>query len=160
MFPHDRRHSVFTDPLAAGRQLAVHPRAAVDPPVLVVDGLDLHRQFLPPTPPGAGLALEPRVEPAAGHLQHTAHHRDGPYLAMLLDEGELHGCSLAKNAAAFFKISRSMSSRTFSLRSRRFSAASAPSPLGTMPASPEYFEIQPRTDAGSTPRLLAAWVML
>src|SRR5205823_3194816 len=75
---------------------------------------------------------------------------------MIADEGELHGCSLAKNAAAFFKISRSIRSRAFSLRSRAFSAANAPSPAGARPAWEESLATHARTELGSTPRLRAA----
>jgi hypothetical protein len=47
-------------------------------------------------------------------------------------------------------------SRAFSLRRRCNSAATAPSPLGAIPGSLEYRWTQPRTQLGSTPRLLAA----
>src|SRR5882757_8878398 len=75
---------------------------------------------------------------------------------MFFDERELHDCSFAKNCAAFFKISRSISSRAFSLRSRRSSAAIAPSPLGARPISDENFPTHPRIELGSTPKLLPA----
>ena len=42
---------------------------------------------------------------------------------MLLDEAEGHVASLAKNAAAFFRMSRSARSRLFSARRRRFSSS-------------------------------------
>src|ERR1700722_16581353 len=57
-------------------------------------------------------------------------------------------------------MSRSISSRAFSLRSRASSAATAPSPLGAIPASDENLAIQPRRLLGSIPRLLAASGML
>src|ERR1700722_8457681 len=56
-------------------------------------------------------------------------------------------------------MSRSISRRAFSFRSRRSSAASAPSPVGANPSSVENLATQPRTQLGSTPRLLAASTM-
>src|ERR1700729_1405146 len=45
-------------------------------------------------------------------------------MPMLGDESELHRASLAKNAAAFFRMSRSARSLAFSLRSRSISSCS------------------------------------
>jgi hypothetical protein len=50
----------------------------------------------------------------------------------------------------------SIKSRAFSLRSRRSSACTAPSPLGATPASAPNFASHPRRQLGSTPKLLAA----
>src|SRR3984885_3654336 len=46
-------------------------------------------------------------------------------MPMLGDESELHRASLAKNAAAFFRMSRSARSLAFSLRSRSISRSRA-----------------------------------
>src|SRR5258706_3314293 len=119
---------------------------------------ELVQQLLLTDLPRRRLALLPEIKTAARDLQHPAGPAYWQTPAMFVDKAELHGCSLAKNAAAFFKISRSISSRAFSLRSRRSSALSAPSPLGITPPSSalENFSTHPRTLAGSTPRLLAA----
>ena len=75
---------------------------------------------------------------------------------MIANERELYVGSLAKNAAAFFKISRSSRRRAFSFRSRRNSACTAPSPVGARPSASENFVTHSRMAAGSTPRLRAA----
>src|SRR4029453_4548798 len=98
---------------------------------------DLDQQLLFTSRPPRRRPAAPGIESAAAHLPHPAHHPPRPALAMRADEGVLHGCSFAKNAAAFFKISRSISSCAFSLRSRRSSAFNAPSPEGATPASAE-----------------------
>src|ERR1035437_602278 len=134
----------------------IDPRAAVDSQVLLVHGFDLHRQFLEPPGTSAGRTLPRLVVARAADAQHPAAGRHMVLRQARLDEVVLHVCSLAKNAAAFFKISRSIKSRAFSLRSRRSSAAIAPSPLGAAWASLPNFSIQYRTLLGSTPRLLAA----
>src|SRR4029079_2722086 len=110
--------------------------------------------------PSRRIAFQPRVEAAARHPQHAADDHRRPTNAMRLDERKLHGCSLAKNAAAFFKISRSISSRAFSLRNRRSSALSAPCSVGAVSGSLPNFFTQSRTLVASIPRLLAASTML
>jgi hypothetical protein len=75
---------------------------------------------------------------------------------MLGDEGESHGCSLAKKTVAFFKISRSKRSRRFSSRSLWFSAFQASESVGQVVeplTTGAYRLIHERMDAGSTPRL-------
>ncbi len=72
----------------------------------------------------------PGVIPRAADPQRLARQVNGKPRKMFFDEGELHVCSLAKNAAAFFKISRSISSRAFSLRRRRNSAVDRSFSLG------------------------------
>src|SRR6185295_14061166 len=140
------------------QQRPVHARAAVQLAVLRVRHADLGQQLVLTNLSLRRLAFQPRVKPAARHAQHPAHHLHRPATAVVFDEAELHGCSLAKSAAAFFRISRSISSRAFSLRSRRSSAFSAPSPLGTTPPSSDEdnFSTQARTLAASTPKLRAA----
>src|SRR5262249_6932620 len=56
-------------------------------------------------------------------LQRLAHQADGPLILVGFDEAEGHVASLAKNAAAFFRISRSASRRLFSARRRRRSSS-------------------------------------
>ena len=73
----------------------------------------------------AWTALAPGVEARATYAQNPATDRDRMGLAMLRDPGVLHGSSLAKYAAAFFKMSRSALTASSSLRSRSTSLASA-----------------------------------
>jgi hypothetical protein len=75
--------------------------------------------------------------PPARHLQHPAKHTHRVSGPLRMDESELHVCSFAKKAAAFFKISRSIRSCLFSRRSRVSSSRSAVvgAPAGPCPAS-------------------------
>jgi hypothetical protein len=57
------------------------------------------------------------------HFEDSTEHRDRPAIAMLVDELQPQLLSFAKNAVAFFKMSRSILSWRFSSRSR-FSSAS------------------------------------
>src|SRR5436309_703949 len=79
------------------------------------------------TPHGgrARRTLPPRIKSTARHLQHIALNHDRPHHSMPLNEGVSHRDSFAKKAVAFFKISRSIRSRSFSARKRRFSSSSA-----------------------------------
>src|SRR5688572_4769067 len=118
---------------------------------------DLPGQLFPALRPRAGRAVPPGVVARAADFQHLAARLDRELPRQVpFDEGELHGCSFAKNAAAFFKMSRSIRRRAFSFRSRASSALRAPSPLGASPASLPNFSTHCRIDPGSTPRLLAA----
>src|SRR6185295_3136559 len=131
LLTHHLRHRVLADVLAAGLEGLEHPRAAVHAAVLLVHRLDLLGQ-LPPAPcRGAGRPVPPGVVARAADLQDLAAHLHRElWRKMLFDEAELHGCSFAKNAAAFFKISRSINSRAFSFLSLLSSACRAPSPEG------------------------------
>src|SRR6516165_12041008 len=70
---------------------------------------------------GAGWTLGPGVVAASRDLERVAKYVDRERALMVANEGKSHGCSFAKKAVAFFKISRSMRSRLFSARSRSFS---------------------------------------
>src|SRR5438552_3738481 len=157
---HQLGDGVAADDFAVDQKRPMHAWRAIQLAVLKMLCLDLLQQLLLTDLPSRGVALQPGVEPGTRHLQQAAHHTHRPAPPMLLDECKLHGCSFAKNAAAFFKISRSISSRAFSLRSRRSSAFRAPSPLGARPSSEPNRSIQDRTFAASTPRLFAASGML
>src|ERR1700733_6019624 len=154
--PHDSGHGILADLPTLGLQRPMDPGAAVDAAAVGVHRPDLLGQFASPPLAFTDRPATPGVKAAGTHLQNPAHRLDAKGLAMLLNPGELHGCSLAKNAAAFFKISRSIRRRAFSLRKLRSSAASAPSPFGSKPGWEENLPTQPRTLLGSTPKLLAA----
>src|SRR5947209_11768807 len=68
----------------------------------------------------ASRTLPPGVVTAPRYVEHVTYHVHGKLLGMLLNEGEPHGWCLAKKGVAFFKISRSRSTRLFSSRSRLF----------------------------------------
>gem|GEM_PF-3606858 len=59
--------------------------------------------------------FQPRKEPTAGNFQNTAHNVDWVGLLLQVNELKSHADSFAKKAAAFFNISRSISSLLFSL---------------------------------------------
>jgi len=73
------------------------------------------------------------IKTAPAHFHHFAQNGDREGLLLLPDKIISQLDSLAKKAAAFFKISRSISNRLFSFRNRRFSSSS--SRLGTPPSA-------------------------
>src|SRR5271154_6021990 len=96
-------------------------RRAVDPSSQFLLGTNLIQQLPPTLSHDAGIFLPstPGIVAATRHLQHAAKPLNLPVVSMLVNPGELHGCSLAKNAAAFFKMSLSISDcRNCSRRSR------------------------------------------
>ena len=62
--------------------------------------------------------LWPCIKPTSPHLQHITHKRDRPFFAVLIDELISQFFSFAKKAVVFFKMSRSIRRRRFSLRRR------------------------------------------
>src|SRR5690606_19429243 len=101
-----------------------------------VDGGDLASQFQVPPPPCAHRSIQPRVEPAPRDIQQSAHHphRVGGLVHLHEPEERFEGpLSVANQAAAFERISRSSFNRRFSRRSRVSSSRSGlvrpPSPL-------------------------------
>src|SRR5262249_6638684 len=104
-------------------QLLVHAGAAVACLDLGVDGAHLHEEKVLPLFLGAGGTLPPGVVAGGGDLQRCTQQADGPLVLVCLDEAEGHVASLPKNAAAFFRMSRSASRRLFSARRRRTSSS-------------------------------------
>src|SRR5215468_1070063 len=121
--PHQLGDGVDTAVVAAGHQLSVDAWTAVTALDLGVDGADRHHEGVPSLLPSAAGALPPSVVAGGGNLQYLAEPPHGPLVLVFLDEAVGHGASLAKNADAFFKMSRSASSRLFSARRRRFSSS-------------------------------------
>src|SRR5512143_4126835 len=107
-------------------QLVHDPARAVAAPGLVKDPLrsGFYRAGRGDVARMAGEPLQVIVKTAAADTHHPAKHRDGIGLHLLPDEAEPQFDSLAKKAVAFFKISRSISRRLFSLRKRLSSASS------------------------------------
>ncbi len=103
-----------------------------------MDRTDLARQLQIPSSPQAHRPFRPGVEPAPRHVQQSAHHphRVGGLVHLHEPEERFKGAlSVANQAAAFQRISRSSFRRRFSRRSRVSSSRSAlvspPSPLST-----------------------------
>src|SRR5439155_2852665 len=88
-----------------------------------------------------------RIEPGATDPEHRAEQVDRERGLLSRDEGELHPCSLAKKAVAFFRMSRSIrsvfTSRRNCVSSARSSVVSGPLPL--RPASTSAWTIQRRS---------------
>src|SRR3989454_7371236 len=85
---------------------------------LRVHSLNSGQEVTIPLCPATLGSSSPRIVAAATDVQDGTHTQDAKFPAMLTDEAVLHGHSLAKYAAAFFKISRSSRSRSFSRRRR------------------------------------------
>src|SRR5262249_38878482 len=100
------------------------PRTAIALPDLALDVANLLRQDAIGTDPIAERPRTPCVVAGPRHLQHPTHRPHVPDAGMRLDEGESHRRSLAKKAVAFFKISRSSRSRSFSRLSCRTCSSS------------------------------------
>src|SRR3989338_5537240 len=106
---------------------------------------DLPRQLLPPLLPPAFRPIPPRIKSALAHPKHLAHPPDRILLLLPLNPEILHPDSFAKNAAAFFKMSRSITSRRFSFLKRLPPPLNPASPVGFSLPSPPYFSTQFRT---------------
>src|SRR5687767_9863064 len=74
---------------------------------------------------GAFLTVQVLMKSPGADIQDRTLYRDRPVPAVLLNKGVLHRDSLAKYAAAFFKISRSSFTRDNSVRRRLISICSA-----------------------------------
>src|SRR5206468_8590664 len=72
-----------------------------------------------------GRAAHPGVVASRGNLQRFAKQTHGPLMLVFVDEAEGHVASLAKNAAAFFRMSRSIRRRLLSARRRCSSSSTA-----------------------------------
>src|SRR5262249_31090183 len=115
-----------------------------------------------PLPPRTLRTLPPGVVPAARDLQHFAQNRHRPFALVRLQERVSQFFSFAKNAVAFFKMSRSIRSRRFSSRRRASSWASVSfrSFVGIAFSSGEYLCRQFRNRFSWIPRLRAAWAFV
>src|SRR5579862_9375533 len=101
-FTHDLGHRVLANLLVLSQQCAVDPGTAINAASLLMRHSDLPGQFVPTLPTLTGGPISPGVKPAGADLQHLARRLNRELVLMLLNPCELHGCSLAKNAAAFF----------------------------------------------------------
>src|SRR4029079_8940564 len=114
VFTHQPRDAVLAHRNALSDKLAMNARRAIGSAALKINGRYLLCQVLIANgarghrPTTAGEIATP------ADLQRMAHRGNGRLAVMLFELGDLHGCSLAKYAAAFFKMSRSSLSRSFS----------------------------------------------
>ena len=121
---HQAGDPVPTDEVAPAPEGPVNAGAAVTAPTIPMDLGNLPGQR------PVGLArcalgpVKPTVIAAAGDLEYAALNRHRPVGLMVPDEAVPHFGSLEKMATAFFKISRSIRSRSFSRCSCRSVSAS------------------------------------
>src|SRR5690606_13660548 len=137
---HQPGHALAADVNAViVRQLGVDARGPVGLPRAAVDRADRARQFQIPPLPLAHRAFQPGVKPAPGHAKQSAHDLDrmGGLIRLHEPEERFEGpFSVANQAAAFERMSRSSFSRRFSRRRRCSSSRSAlVSPPSPLPAS-------------------------
>ena len=105
-------------------QLGVNARAAVDLAAALVRRADEHRQPKIVLRPQRGRPLAPGVITCGRDLEGTAEDPDRVVRLLRVDEAEPKCWSFAKKAAAGSRISRSIGSSRFSLRSRASSSRS------------------------------------
>ena len=122
---HQPHYAFATDRLALLPQVLMHARAAIPTPAPLMRGSDQHAQPLVSSSPRRRRPVPPRVEPARRDIEDPTHRSHAERGLLRLDERELYTCSLAKKAAAFFRISRSVRSVRTSLRNRRSSSRSS-----------------------------------
>src|SRR5712691_5626927 len=116
------------------------PWCPIGPSRSLVDGPDPLRERLVLPGPGRGWTLPPRIVPAGGDIQHTAHRGSLVHGLVVLHEPEdfdgVELVSLANQAAAFFRISRSSRRILISRRSLVSSSrSSVVSPSARRPSS-------------------------
>src|ERR1700684_3125112 len=99
------------------------PRAAIASAAVLMDLSDSGQQRGIAGRAFARRTFAPSVIAGRRDLKYGAHHPNRIGLAMVLDEAEAHIRVPAKIAIDFFKMSRSMRSRSFSSRKRAISAA-------------------------------------
>ena len=138
--PHQACHALPAHPLARRLQFRLDPRAAIGLPAAAPDQQDLALELDVAPRPRRGRTLQPAVVPAGGETQHPAHGRKRKHGPVRLHERVpplgIESLSLANQAAAFFRMSRSIRSRLTS-RFRRSSSrrASVVSPSLRRPSS-------------------------
>src|SRR5580658_1157604 len=102
-------------------QVKEHPRRTVNATAGGVGGADQRQQTKVLNGAVRQRLVQPLVKAAARHIKHFAHRRDAMFLVVLIYERVLCSGSLAKYAAAFFKMSRSSSVRRSCARNLKIS---------------------------------------
>lgn len=110
---------------APGAERGMHARTAVAAAAGLVDAADLAEQLAVGGGPAALRPPTPGVVAGRGDLQHLAQDPDGKGLAVFVNEVEPHFACPEKMPMAFFKMSRSICTRSSSRRRRRISVWSA-----------------------------------
>src|SRR4029077_7964753 len=133
LLPHQARDTMPSDLVALRLELPVDAGTPVASPTRGMGGGDVHGELLILPPPCRHGPSSGGVEPGAADAEDRAEQVDRERGLLARDERELHPCSLAKKAVAFFRMSRSIRSvRT----SRRSCASSARSSVVSAPSRP------------------------
>ncbi len=107
MSSHDPRHSLPTDAFPRFAKIQEHTGAPVDPATGCEGFTDQLKQSFVFDRTVRQRSVDPGIEAARGDLEDLAHPADREPITLRVDEGVLYSDSLAKYAAAFFRMSRS-----------------------------------------------------
>ena len=118
-------HAFPAHPVPLLAQVAVDAGTTIRTATRLMGGTNQHPELPVLLRTRRGRSPRPRIEPAAGHLEHLTEVRNRHRGLLRLDERESYSLSFAKKAAAFFRTSRSTRNRRFSFRSRRNSSRSS-----------------------------------
>src|SRR2546422_1327049 len=147
LLPHEARHAMAPNVVALCLEFPIDPGTPVAPATGRMGGGDVHGELLILAAPRRHRTSSRRIEPGATDPEHRAEQVDRERGLLSRDEGELHPCSLAKKAVAFFRMSRSIrsvfTSRRNCVSSARSSVVSGPLPL--RPASTSAWTTQRRS---------------
>src|SRR5690606_5010447 len=118
LLAHQPPHPFGADRMAELTQVLHQPWTPIKPPAAGMAGTQVAAQRCVPIGPRLGLTALVVIEARPCHTEQPAQHTERIMSPFTCDEGVLHLDSLAKNAVAFFKISRSILSVAFSARRR------------------------------------------
>src|SRR4051812_13265615 len=100
---HQLRHAMSPHDASLSVELFMHPWTAIAPLARRMDRGHLDGEPLRVLGTRCDRPCTPRVEAGAGHSQHGARTPNREVRLLAQDERELHPCSFAKKAVAFFK---------------------------------------------------------
>ena len=123
MMAHQPLDASAADPASLRLQLCMDPRTAIASAVVAMNPLDVTQKATICRRPPALRARAPSVIAGRRDAEHAAHDRHRVVGTAIFDEAESHVRTPAKIAIDFFKMSRSMRSRSFSRCKRAISAA-------------------------------------
>jgi hypothetical protein len=159
MFPHDPAHSVQANRHPVAGQIPMDLPAACSFPMLQKNGQYLLVQKLSPLPARRHHTPEPRIKSRPGNIKHKALKADRPHNHVAFDKLEFQFACFAKNAVAFFRMSRSILSCRFSAINRATSESRLfcfPLPGKASSPSASHFAFHLRNMPSRIPRLEAA----
>src|SRR5690606_26338677 len=125
LLAHQPPHAFGADRMAELTQVLHQPWTPIQSPAAGMAGTQVAAHRCIPIRPGLGLTALVVMKPRPGDTEQAAQHTERIMSPFTRDEGVLHLDSLAKNAVAFFKISRSILRVAFSARRRVSSLSSS-----------------------------------